>query len=85
MQQITNSFNAYFSKIGENLAAKIKQGTGSHLDTISPHYNVTDSLFLTPTTVPEILNIVRELKMTKSSGYDHYSARVIKSVICLFI
>ena len=81
MKDIVNHFNSYFANVGKMLSTKIPQASGSYLDTIAPNYNIYDSIFITPTNRAEVIAIVRDLKLKKSTGYDCFSTKVIKSVI----
>ena len=69
----------YFTHIGPNLAANIPPVTGDHLEYL--HNVISNSIFVKPTDVIEIKNIVRELHPNKSPGYDGFSAKVIKGII----
>ena len=42
---------------------------------------VNQSLFFNPTNIQEILEIVRSLKSSKSSGYDELSVSLLKQII----
>ena len=78
---ISNSFNTYFTNIGPNLASKIKTGNTNtkFTDFLSPNFN--RSLFLTPTDEEEIFKIVRCLKTSRSSGHDGLSVNLLKRII----
>ena len=78
-KQIANSFNTYFTNIGANLAYNIPNNNRNFSQYL-PRIN-NKSLFLNPTNIHEILEIVRLLKSTKSSGYDELSINVIKQII----
>ena len=78
-KQIANSFNTYFTNIGANLASNIPNNNRNFSQYL-PRIN-NKSLFLNPTNIHEILEIVRLLKSTKSSGYDELSINVIKQII----
>jgi hypothetical protein len=43
----------------------------------------SSSILIKPTDSNEIVNIIKELKMNKSVGYDNISSHVIKSVLHL--
>ncbi len=80
-QAVANKFNEYFAHIGQNLAAKIPEADGNYADTITENISVKGSMFVEPTNVLEITNIVNDLKPNKSAGYDSYSPMVIKAVM----
>jgi len=75
--EIANGFNKYFTNIGPSLAAKIppKQKTAAQL---LPATSIPNSMFLTPATPNEILNIVNHMKPKTSSGQDNLSPKLIK-------
>ena len=66
-EQISNLFNTYFVDIGPKLASKINATQGDfkqYLDRPFP-----ESLVLRPTSHQEILDIVKSLKSSASTGY----------------
>ena len=75
---IANKFNEYFTHIGPNLADKIPYISGSHLDYMKN--TVSKNMFIKPTNVYEIKKIISVLRSGKSSGYDGFSAKVIKAI-----
>ena len=75
---IANKFNEYFTHICPNLAAKIPQVPGSHLDYVKT--NVKKSMFIKPTTDFEIKKIISELHGSKSPGQDSLPAKIVKAV-----
>jgi len=80
-KQISNIFNTYFSNIGPKLASEIKHD--EKLGNFKQFLNkpINKSLFLRPTTPHEILEIVRLLKSSKSTGYDGVSVNLLKRII----
>ena len=76
-EQISNAFNSYFTNIGPNLAAKIDSNICFTRYLKQPCEN---SLFFTPTHVYEIIDIVKSLKNTKSSGFDEISVYMLKQI-----
>ena len=72
---IAKGFNDFFTNIGPNLANKIKP---TNIDPISyiPNQNQS-SIFLTPVTEQEILNIISEMK-NSAAGWDGITAGILK-------
>ena len=77
--EIAEVFNNYFINVGPNLASKIPAVTEKFSQYIQS--NTSQSLFFNPTNTHEILEIVRLLKTSKSSGYDELSVHLIKQII----
>ena len=80
-QIIADKFNEYFAHVGQNLAKQIQPCDGSFADTITKNYTINCSMFVEPTNVFEVMNIVNDLQPNKAPGYDSYSPKVIKSVM----
>lgn len=81
---IVDEFNSYFASIGSNISQNIPSTTcsfSSFLNNKSP----INSMFLTPTSVFEVLKICSTLNPSKSSGCDDISPRVVKSCINFFV
>ena len=76
---ISNTFNAYFTDIGSKLSSEITDASTHFTDYLS--MPCENSLFLSPTNSNEIINIVRSLKSSKSSGYDEISVSLLKQII----
>lgn len=75
--EISNEFNTYFTQIGKTLASKITKGNSNK--TVSRHtYHKT--MFIFPTDVNEVLREIVSLKNKKSSGFDGFSAEMLKTV-----
>ena len=75
---IANKFNEVFINIGPDLGKRIPAVDGSHRD----YMTASDaSMFVLTTTGSEIIDIARNLKPSKSPGYDEISLKVIKSII----
>ena len=71
-------FNTYFSQIGNNLAENIPPSTRPFQDYLGiPNPN---SIFFTPTHPGEILDIINNLKMKKSAGFDGIDNYLLKSI-----
>ena len=77
--QIANAFNTYFTNIGPKLASEIHTDNGHFSQYLSN--NSENSLFFNPTNIHEIIEIVRSLKSSKSSGYDEISVHLLKQII----
>ena len=78
---IANIFNEYFTNIGEKLASKIPQESGSPCEFIKNDQTKSNSIFMQPTTASEIINIVQNLKNDKAAGCDSISPKVLKAVM----
>ena len=74
---IANSFNDYFSGIGKTLADQLKPSSESEHTTYLIK-RLHQSLFLTPTTLFEVFNLISGLKNTKSNGKDNIFAYFLK-------
>jgi len=74
-----DSFNKYFCSIGENLQTKFNPYDNNAFTTylFSP---VKDSMFCTPVTIDEILQIIYKFKNKKSPGPDNIGPRLVKAV-----
>ena len=74
---IANTFNDFFSEIGEKLASKFSNQNSSefknYLGSPIPH-----SIFLYSITEAEIINVISKLKTSNSTGYDGYNTKFIK-------
>lgn len=82
MNDITNSFNTYFTNIGKTLAKKIPRTSIDPLSYIPnrcPH-----SIVIQPVTQDEVINIIRSLK-DSSAGYDSILANIVKKTFHLYI
>ena len=78
-EHIANIFNEYFTNIGPKLASEIRTDNG-HFSQYLSNYN-DNSLFFNPTNVHEILDVVKSLKSSKSSGNDEISVNLLKKII----
>ncbi len=76
-QTIANSFNDFFSEIGEKLASKFSNQNSSdfkkYLGSPVPH-----SMFLYRISEAEIIDVIVKLKNCNSTGYDGYPTKFIK-------
>ena len=79
-ESITNSFNKYFSTVGESLARQQTSKTPeleAYLKSLNQHHT---SMFLHPTTTNEILALIKNLPNKRSSSYDNTSNLLLKSL-----
>ena len=77
---ISNKFGEYFSQLGSKFANKIKKpkyGIDTYLKVISRNCN---SIFVTPTSVCEIVKLISALPNKKSSGYDNIDNILLKKI-----
>ena len=77
--EVCNTFNDYFTNIGPNLSEQINTSNGHFTQYLSTPSE--KSLFLNPTNVHEILDIVKSLKSSRSSGFDGISVCILKKII----
>ena len=76
--EIANTFNDYFSNIGESLQSKIHS---SHLNFTKYLKNSSiNSFFLSPTNVNEIIGLITHLKIGKASGPNSIPSAVLKDL-----
>jgi hypothetical protein len=79
---IANKFNDFFTNIGPSLAKKISPPDTSILDHVmKPSDSPSTSLFLSPCTVEEILDITNSLKSSNCIGIDNISSNLLKQII----
>ena len=76
-QEITESFNKFFCEIGEQLASNFSNHSNSDYSKFLKD-PAPQSFFLYKTNVTEIINTVRNLKNTNSTGHDEFSNKFIK-------
>ena len=76
---IANHFNNFFVNIGPTLAKKIEQ-TDTNFKTYLPQPSV-NSLFLSPVSIDEIIDIVKRFKNGKAPGIDDINSVIIKQLI----
>lgn len=75
-KEISEEFNNYFCNIANNLASNIDQATVP-FESFLPD-PVQFSFFLRPTTIHEVFDVIKNMKVT-SPGYDDISIEVIKA------
>ena len=78
-QTIAETFNLYFSQIGQKLAETIPT-TGSKFDNYLGNHNPS-TLFFVPTDREEIIGIINKLEGKKSSGHDEIDNFLLKTII----
>lgn len=74
-EDIANSFNEYFSDVGEKLAKAIPRPirtTGSK--------TMVHSIFFNPTDEAEVSNVIEDLKLKKAPGVDGITAETLKAI-----
>jgi hypothetical protein len=74
--EIANAFNSFYVNIGKNIANSVQAPT-THSN-IMPSVNQTNSLYLTPSTEIEVLQIIDKMKPKTSCGHDNISVKLIK-------
>jgi len=80
---IANTFNEYFTHIGPNLAAKIPQVPGSHLEYVKT--NVKKSMFIKPTTVFEIKRLSLNFMVVKVTVTIACQLRLLKQFLNIYV
>ena len=78
-QTIAEIFNDFFTNIGPDLARSIPTSAKS-FDCFLNNPNPT-TLFMVPTNEQELTEIVKNLKIKKTPGYDDITNKLLKSVI----
>jgi hypothetical protein len=75
--EIANHFNNYFSNIGKSLAHKIPKQSMSPCEYLHGEYK--SSIYLSPTTDNEVLNIIKNIK-SEAFGWDGINSKILHSV-----
>jgi len=73
---IVNHFNKYFANVGPELAKKIKKVSKKPTDYMENRS--LNSMYLSPTTQFEVIEVITKLKNTNSIGHDNIPNKVIK-------
>ena len=73
--KIFSAFNNYFANIGPKLADKIKT-TNNYIDYMQNQ--LPSSLVMEETTCAEIINIIQNIKLKSSTGFDNISTKLMK-------
>ena len=75
-QAISETFNNFFSEIGDKLAKTFPNDNNSEYKDYLGN-SVNHSMYLFNTTLAEVLDTIKSLKNTKSTGYDDFSSKFI--------
>lgn len=75
-QVVSNFVNQFMVEAAPKLVSKLPKNNSAQAQAITYNFN---SMFLTPVTTSEILEIIQKLKDKKSSGFDEISTNLIKS------
>ena len=76
---IANSFNNFFSKIGQSLSDKIPR-TDKHFSEYISRFHSNEKFTFREATDIEVLKAINKLKNKKSTGFDNFSTKLIKSI-----
>jgi len=79
-KEITEHFATYFANVGKNQAKTIG-ASAKKADQYFGDTNNMQSIYLTPTDVIEVTQIVFSLKTKLSTGHDNISTKVLKELI----
>ena len=79
-EEIATEFAKHFLKVGACFANKIPAPKRTNTDYLGSIPSSNASLFLTPTTPTEILNLITKLPNKKSAGYDKINNILLKSL-----
>lgn len=79
-QDIANEFNDFFSNIASIALSKLSKFTNTHFSSYL-HKSCEASVYFNPTNELEIINIVKQLKNSNSTGFDGVSTSLMKKVI----
>ena len=74
---MSETFNNFFSEIGGKLAGNFSNENNSDLKKYLGN-SVNHSMYLFNTTEAEILETIKSLKNTNSTGYDDFSTKFVK-------
>ena len=80
-ENIAIGFNNYFVNVGPSLADNMSATDIHFSQYLSDSTNVKNSLFLTPVTEVDILQLVAKVKPKKSKGHDELDICLIKKSI----
>ena len=75
-QSISETFNKFFSEIGGKLANKFTNDNSDFKNYLGTP--TAESLILSNTSQSEILETIKKLKNTNSTGYDGFSTKFVK-------
>ena len=77
--EIANKFNDYFGNLGPKLAKQIKNKSNSTYEKYLTHKN-PNSIFIRPIEEHEVESEIKNLNPNKSSGFDGYSASMLRNI-----
>jgi hypothetical protein len=77
--EIANKFNNCFVNLGPKLANKIRNSSNNTFEKYLTDAN-PNSMFLSPIYEYEVQTEIKSLNANKSSGYDGYSAKILKDI-----
>ena len=78
--EIASAFAKHFSSVGEHFATKIPPSRKTSTEYLESIPSSNTSLFLSPTSPTEILNLINELPNKKSAGHDTINNVLLKSL-----
>ena len=82
-QDIANSFNTFFSKIGAETSNNVPQ-TNKQFASYLPN-SIMNSIFIEPVSPSDVLKATNRLKPKTSSGHDELSTKLMKETISLIL
>jgi Reverse transcriptase (RNA-dependent DNA polymerase) len=74
-RQVSNEFNSYFTELPKTLQNQLNY---TNINSPKSNKRTEKTIFLTPTNKSEVINIIKNLKLTNSVGPDDISVRIIK-------
>ena len=80
-ENIANGFNNYFVNVGPSLADNIPATDIHFSQYLLDSTNVKNSLFLTPVTEVDILQLVAKVKLKNVKGHDELDMCLLKKLI----
>jgi len=78
--EIASKFNDFFTNIGPSLASKIPPPDNTDFIKKTPA-SLEHSIFLSPTTEQEVIDITSAIKSSNSCGFDGISSNLLKKII----
>ena len=79
-KKITNKFGKYFSSVGKKFADRVAEPKHGPMYYCHKIPRNEKSLFMTPCTEVEVLNLIRKLPTKMSSGHDNISNVLLKTI-----
>lgn len=80
--EISNTFNKYYSNVGPNLANKLENSNKTYkqyYENNNPNKNLNEFL-ISPTTELEIIKIINKMQNKSSAGHDRLSNKLLKGI-----